>query len=178
MDAKTNERDPCALCGGSMKGKRSHAVYCTRACKVRARDANPAHQQRKTARRRERLATDSEFRERMRQRDRERYAFSADRRARLRSLNKARYAEKVRIDPAYRDKQNARWRERMANDPQARVRRRLTAKKWTEHRLATDPGFRDRINQSNRRWKLKNKLRKSMSEMKQLAGETNHADNT
>ena len=50
---------PCAQCGGSMAGKRPHAVYCSRACKNLASHV--------------RLLSDEETHARIRQKDRERY---------------------------------------------------------------------------------------------------------
>lgn len=52
----------CAYCEGSMEGKRSHAVYCSRACKTKVSDA--------------RRVSDG----RSKQRDRARYSREAKRR--------------------------------------------------------------------------------------------------
>lgn len=52
----------CAECSGPMEGKRPHAVYCSRACKVRASDRRRIEDGRAHARDQARYASEAEHR--------------------------------------------------------------------------------------------------------------------
>lgn len=61
MTASIAER-ACASCGGTMAGRRSHAVYCSRACKTRASDRRRIEDGRSVARDRERYQREADHR--------------------------------------------------------------------------------------------------------------------
>ena len=110
----------CEQCGAEFE-RRNKMGPAPKSCKKCKRERKNA---RDRERRRERSATDPEYRKRRNAQNRERYA----------------------NDPEYRERLSERHRERYATDPEYRERKKARQRERQRERYANDPEYRERTN--------------------------------
>ena len=110
---------------------------------------------RRSQRRKERMANDPEYREKIHRQQRERYANNPEVRERQSERDKKRKA-----DPEYKEKRNRQRRERLANDPEFREKEKRKNREYFRERMANDPEFREKRNRQKRERYRRKKGRK------------------